>query len=108
MFEYATHCNTGRTTKYSQKKPRRKPQKPSKLRKTIFKAMAHLKFDQIYSKSIFYNSRSQNLKPVKNYEKFHWIIFIVSLIYLWKQLFRPKSKSHLMFLFISRLVFSKL
>ena len=58
-------------------------------------ATTYMKIDQNYNKYIFNNSISQNLQSIKNNEnniKYHWIIFIMFLLFLYKQLYNRSSK----------------
>ena len=58
-------------------------------------ATRYMKIDQNYNKYIFNKSISQNLQPIKNNEnniKYHWIIFIMFLLFLYKQLYNRRSK----------------
>ena len=52
-------------------------------------------FDQHYSKYIFRNCMSHNLKPAKenvNNVRFYWIKFITSLLFLCRHFYNPKLK----------------
>ena len=58
-------------------------------------ARTHVKIDLNYSKYIFNKSISQNLQSIRKYEnniKYYWIIFIMSLLFLYKQRFNRRSK----------------
>ena len=58
-------------------------------------AITNMKIEQNYSKDIFNESISQNLQPIRNNErniKYHWIIFTMSLLFLYKQLYNRRSK----------------
>ena len=58
-------------------------------------ATTYMKTDQNYNKYIFNKSINQNLQPIRNNEnniKYHWIIFTMSLLLLYKQLYYWKSK----------------
>ena len=62
---------------------------------------------QNYSKDIFNESISQNLQPIRNNErniKYHWIIFTMSLLFLYKQLYNRRSK--VLFVIISLIQFT--
>ena len=52
-------------------------------------AITYMKIEQNYSKYIFNESISRNLQPIRNNEsniKYYWIIFTMSLLFLYKQL----------------------
>ena len=58
-------------------------------------AIMNMKIEQNYSKDIFNESISQNLQPIRNNErniKYHWIIFTMSLLFLYRQLYNRRSK----------------
>ena len=71
-------------------------------------ATAYMKIDQNYNKYIFNQSISQNLQPIRNNEndvKYYWIIFTVSLLFLYKQLYNRRSKV-LLFVIVSLIQFT--
>ena len=58
-------------------------------------ATAYMKIGQNYQKYIFNKSISQNLQPIRNNEnniKYHWMIFTMSLLFLYKELYNRRSK----------------
>ena len=70
-------------------------------------AITNMKIEQNYSKDIFNESISQNLQPIRNNErniKYHWIIFTMSLLFLYKQLYNRRSK--VLFVIISLIQFT--
>ena len=71
-------------------------------------ATVYMKIDQNYNKYIFNQSISQNLQPIRNNEndvKYYWIIFTVSLLFLYKQLYNRRSKV-LLFVIVSLIQFT--
>ena len=70
-------------------------------------AITFMKIEQNYSKYIFNESISQNLQPIRNNEskiKYYWIIFTLSLLFLYKQLYNQRSK--VLFVIISLIHFT--
>ena len=70
-------------------------------------AITFMKIEQNYSKYIFNESISQNLQPIRNNEskiKYYWIIFTLSLLFLYKQLYNQRSKA--LFVIISLIHFT--
>ena len=70
-------------------------------------AITNMKIEQNYSKDIFNESISQNLQPIRNNErniKYHWIIFTMSLLFLYRQLYNRRSK--VLFVIISLIQFT--
>ena len=70
-------------------------------------AITYMKIEQNYSKDIFNESISQNLQPIRNNErniKYHWIIFTMSLLFLYRQLYNRRSK--VVFVIISLIQFT--
>ena len=70
-------------------------------------AITYMKIEQNYSKDIFNESISQNLQPIRNNERnirYHWIIFTMSLLFLYRQLYNRRSK--VLFVIISLIQFT--
>ena len=70
-------------------------------------AITNMKIEQNYSKDIFNESISQNLQPIRNNERnisYHWIIFTMSLLFLYRQLYNRRSK--VLFVIISLIQFT--
>ena len=66
-------------------------------------AITYMKIEQNYSKDIFNESISQNLQPIRNNErniKYHWIIFTMSLLFLYRQLYNRRSKVFFVIIFL--------
>ena len=58
-------------------------------------AITYMKSEQNYSKYIFNENISQNLQPIRNNKcniKYYWLIFTISLLFLYKQLYNRRSK----------------
>ena len=69
-------------------------------------AITYMKTELNYSKYIFHDSISHNLQPIRKNEsniKYYWIIFTMSLFFLYKQLYNWKSKA--LFVIISLIQF---
>ena len=70
-------------------------------------AITNMKIEQNYSKDIFNESISQNLQPIRNNERnisYHQIIFTMSLLFLYRQLYNRRSK--VLFVIISLIQFT--
>ena len=70
-------------------------------------AIKYMKIEQNYSKCICSESISHNLQPIRNNEsniKYYWIIFTMSLLFLYKQLYNRRSK--VLFVVISLIQFT--
>ena len=70
-------------------------------------AITNMKIEQNYSKDIFNESISQNLQPIRTNErniKYHWIIFTMCLLFLYRQLYNQRSK--VLFVIISLIQFT--
>ena len=58
-------------------------------------SITYMEIEQNYNKYIFNESVSQNLHPIRNNEsniKYYWIIFTISILFLYKQLYNRRSK----------------
>ena len=70
-------------------------------------AIKYMKTEQNYSKCICSESISHNLQHIRNNEstiKYYWIIFTMSLLFLYKQLYNRRSK--VLFVIISLIQFT--
>ena len=70
-------------------------------------SITYMETEQNYSKYIFNESVSQNLHSIRNNEsniKYYWIIFTMSLLFLYKQLYNRRSK--VLFVIISLIQFT--
>ena len=70
-------------------------------------AITYMKIGQNYNKYIFNKSISQNLQLIRNNEnniKYYWIIFTISLLFLYKQLYIRKLK--VLFVIVSLIQFT--